>query len=220
MRKIVLLIAAVAISPLIFAQDNNAVIPSGFLSHYDKLVPDPRSSDNYFHYSAPAPTKRKVGKIYFLPLTTFPENKEFEVIDRVTVDAMLSKLDEVLRKKLAGKATLVNTAEEADTIVQIAATGAKTIDASRDVIDYIPLRLVTKPLKDAAMGKQQQVVVTLEMMMRDATTHEPVFEAIHHTAGKNIGRTGDAKLQANIDALRPVVDKWTDNIVKEIISPQ
>ena len=220
MKKILTFFLCLGLLSNLHAQDNRAVTPNGFLSDYSRLVLDPRSADNYFHYTPPEALGRKVGKIYFLKITIYPEDKQFDLIDRPTADAMMEKLDQILRKKLKEKNLLADTPEQADTIIQVAATEAKAIDAGRDVIDFIPLRLLTKPIKDAAMGKQQQIVVTLEMLMRDAKTNQIVFEAVHHTAGKNIGRTGDPKLQANSKSLEPVVDVWTNKIVSEFADPK
>ncbi|MFZ6863733.1 DUF3313 family protein [Undibacterium sp. Ji67W] len=220
MRKILTFILCLCFLSNLQAQENQGVTSNGFLSDYSKLVLDPRSANNYFHYAPPEARGRKVGKIYFQAIKSYPEDKQFELIDRPTVDAMMEKLDQILRKKLKEKNLLADAPEQADTIVQIAATEARTVDAGREVIDYIPLRLLSKPIKDAAMGKQQQIVVTLEMLMRDAKTNQIVFEAVHHSAGKNIGRTGDAKLQANMKSLEPVVDVWTNKIVNEIADPK
>ncbi|MBC3863708.1 DUF3313 family protein [Undibacterium jejuense] len=220
MKKFLTFLLCLGLLSNLHAQDSQAVTSNGFLSEYSRLVLDPRSADNYFHYTPPEALGRKVGKIYFLKIKSYPEDKQFDLIDKSTADAMMEKLDQVLRHKLKDKNLLVDTPEQADTIVQIAATEAKTIDAGRDVIDFIPLRLLTKPIKDAAMGKQQQIVVTLEMSMRDAKTRQIVFEAVHHSAGKNIGRTGDTKLQANMKSLEPVVDAWTNKIVNEIADPK
>ncbi|MFZ6689551.1 DUF3313 family protein [Undibacterium sp. SXout11W] len=220
MKKILTFVLSLCLLSNLQAQESQTVTANGFLNDYSKLVLDPRSADNYFHFTPPEAKGRKVGKIYFQAIKSYPEDKQFDLIDRPTVDAMMDKLDQILRKKLKEKNLLAETPEQADTIVQIAATEAKTADAGRDVIDYIPLRLLTKPVKDAAMGKQQQIVVTLEMLMRDAKTNQIVFEAVHHSAGKNIGRTGDAKLQANMKSLEPVVDVWTNKIVNEIADPK
>jgi hypothetical protein len=202
------------------AEDKPTVTPTGFLSDYTRLIPDETAKDNYFHYTAPEDLSRKLGKIYFLPVATFPIDATFKLVDRPTIDQTMAALDQILRKKITDKATLVATPEEADTTIQIVVTAITTEDASRSLIDFVPLRLLTKPLKDAAMGKEQEVVVTLEMSIRDAKTNQILFEAVHRSAGKNIGRADDADLKATEKDLSPVIDIWTNKIVREIITPK
>jgi len=222
MKKITL-----ALLPLFFfictlchAQENAGVVPTGFLSDYTRLVPDETAKDNYFHYTAPEDISRKLGKIYFMPVATFPADANFKLVDRPTLEQTMAALDQILRKKLTDKATLVATPEEADTTVQIVVTMISTEDAGRSLIDFIPLRLLTKPIKDAAMGKVQEVVVTLEMSIRDSKTNQILFEAVHRSAGKNIGRADDPDLKATEKDLSPVIDIWTNKIVHEIITPK
>ncbi len=202
-----------------FAQDKAVVTPTGFLSDYARLMPDKTAKDNYFHYTTPEGVARKMGKIYFMPITGYPADVNFQLVDKPVLDETMTAFDQLLRKKLEGKATLVGTPDEADTTVQMVVTAVATVDAGRAAIDFIPLRLLTKPLKDAAMGKEQQIVVTLEMSIRDSKTGHVLYEAVHRSEGKNIGRSDDKKqLKATGKELSPVIDSWTDKIVNEIVA--
>ena len=222
MKKITLLLLPllVLVGSLSFADNKPTITPTGFLTDYSRLVADKNDSDNYFHYTAPEDLNRKLGKIYFMPITTYPTDVDFKLVDKPVLAKSMDALDQILRKKIAEKATLVATPEEADTIVQMVVTAVATVDAGRKPIDFIPLRLLTKPIKDAAMGKEQQVVVTLEASIRDAKTNHVLFEAVHRSQGKNIGRSDDANLKATQKDLAPVIDVWTNKIVNEIITPK
>lgn len=222
MKKIILLMLPLffLISPLGMAEDKPTVTPTGFLSDYNRLVAEESTKDNYFHYTAPEDIDRKLGKVYFMPITTFPADASFKFVDRPTLDQTMSALDQILRNKLTEKATLVSTQDEADTTVQIVVTEITTENAGRSWYDYIPLRLLTKPIKDAAMGKEQEVVMTLEMSVRDAKSNQILFEAVHRSAGKNIGRSDDTNLKATEEDLSPIIDIWTNKIVSEIITPK
>jgi hypothetical protein len=111
---------------------------------------------------------------------------------------------------------LVTTPEQADTIIELAVTGVTAVEPNRKLVDFMPLRLITKPIKDATMGKQQEVLMTLEMKMINVKTREVAYESLTRAKGKTMGRTKDEDLHTDIKELEPVIDDWTSKISKEI----
>jgi hypothetical protein len=194
----------------VLAQDLPKSAPSGFLSDYSRLTPDLSIESDLHSYIAPEAAVRHLGNVYITPLTSYPENANFEFIDRATLAELESKFNASLNAHLGGKITLVSTPELADTIIQMAVTEVKAIEPNRKVIDFLPIRLITKPIKDAAMGKQQEIVVTIEMKMRDVKTDKIIYESVESAKGKTMGRTGDANLHANSKELDPVIDSWVN----------
>lgn len=192
----------------------------GFLSDYTRLTPSLSPKNDFQSYTSQEAAGHQLGRVYLTPLTAFPENANFEYIDRATMAALESKFDADLRTKLNEKVILVPTPEQADTIIQMAVTGVTSDEPSRKVRDFLPLRLITKPIKDATMGKEQEVLVTMEMKITNVKTHQVIFESLDRAKGKTMGRTSDENLHADIKELQPVIDSWATKISKSITKLQ
>ncbi len=202
------------------AQDLPKPTPTGFLSDYALLSPSLTSDANFHSYTTPSALGRPLGRVYIQPLTSYPEDAQFNYIDRATLAALASKFDAALNANLTGKIILVPTPDQADTVVQMAVTAVAAVEPNRGVVDYLPIRLITKPIKDAAMGKQQEVVVTMEMKMRDAKSDQVIYESLATTTGKTMGRSGDQVLRADMKTLDPVIEAWTEKVAQSLTKLQ
>jgi hypothetical protein len=198
------------------AQDVAPTTPTGFLTDYTRLTPALSPRSDFQSYTAQDAAGRPLGRVYIKPLASYPENASFEYIDRATLAAFESKFDGELNTHVNEKVILVTTPEQADTIIELAVTGVTAVEPNRKLVDFMPLRLITKPIKDATMGKQQEVLMTLEMKMINVKTREVAYESLTRAKGKTMGRTKDEDLHTDIKELEPVIDDWTSKISKEI----
>ena len=202
------------------AQDAVPATPTGFLTDYTRLTPNLSSKNDFQSYTAQNAADLPLGRVYIKPLASYPDNANFNYIDRATLAAFESKFDAELAGTVNEKLILVPTPEQADTIIELAVTDVTAVEPSRKVIDFLPLRLITKPIKDAAMGKQQEVLMTLEMKMTNVKTRQVEYESLARAKGKTMGRTKDEDLHADIKELEPVIESWTGRISKEITKLQ
>jgi len=188
----------------------------GFLTDYTRLTPALSSRNDFQSYTAPDALGHQLGRVYLQPLVSFPDNANFEYIDRATMAALQSKFNTDLATELQEKVILVSTPEQADTILQMAVTRVAADVPSRKPRDFLPLKLITNPIKNATMGKQQEVLVTLEMKILSVKTNQIIFESLERAKGKTMGRTSDENLHADITDLEPVIAAWTKKISKSI----
>lgn len=184
---------------------------SGFLSDYSRLTPFPSSGESkLLNYIAPG--QHHLGHIYIAPVSSYPTDANFSLIDRATLAALTSQFETQLRTKLKQHFSLVDTVEQADSTITMAVTAVTAIEPKRKPRDYLPFRLITKPIKDATMGKQQELLVTLEMRIDDSKTKQVIFESLQTEPSKKIGRTDDTDLHADIKSLAPVIEGWVNHV--------
>lgn len=192
---------------------------SGFLGSYSRLSEKsaPRGED-YLSYNAPGAAQRATKKVYLMPVATHPANANFDLGDKNALSQSLVYFDQAVRSKLGTRVALVPSAAEADTTLQLAVTSVGLVEEGRSLTDLIPLRLITKPLKDRAMGKPMQAAATLELRMSDAKTKQLVHESLRRSGGKGVGREGDAETRVTFESLKPVLDAWAERVTEEVAS--
>jgi hypothetical protein len=192
----------------------------GFLTDYTRLTPALSSINGAQTYTAPDASGHPLGRVYIQPLVSYPDSINFEYIDRATMAALQSQFNAALATELQKQVILVSTPELADTILKMAVTGVTADVPRRKPRDLLPLKLITNPIKNATEGKQQEVLVTIEMKILNVKSNKIIFESLARAKGKTMGRTGDEDLHADIKELEPVIDTWTNKISKWVSALQ
>lgn len=193
---------------------------AGFLSDYTRLTPSLSPKNDFQSYTAAGAKDQQLGRVYIAPIVSFPADVAFEYIDRATLSALESKFYTDVSAALNPNLILVNTPEQADTVVQMAITAVSADEPGRKPRDFLPFRLISKPIKDATMGKEQEVLVTMEMKIRTVKSNQIIFESLNRAKGKTMGRTEDPDLHANIKELEPAIESWTKQVVKSVTALQ
>ncbi len=193
--------------------------PSGFLSDYNHLSSQGPLTHRYKGYADKTVDEHKVLALYLAPVALFPADTKFEDIEPGLVLESLTYLDQQLRLRLADRVSLVNSAGEADSSMQVALTTVAAQPAGKTALDLVPLRLITGPIKNAMMGKALEAVVTIEMQLRDAKSNAVLRETLHHVSGKGIGRSESKDTVMSFEALKPALDRWLDSAV-DLIAPK
>jgi len=194
--------------------------PTKFLNNYTRLTPSLSSNNDFQSYTAVGVSARSLGRVVIMPIITFPENATFPYIDRATMAELQSELMAEVNKVMQDKSIVVATPDQADSIIQLAVTGVTAVEPDRRPRDYLPFRLITRPIKDATMGKEQEIRVTLELRIRNAKTNQTIFESLTRANGKTMGRADESNLRADIKELDPVLDTWTAQFRKSIATLQ
>lgn len=189
----------------------------GFFSDYSRLEKaDAKRGNEHLNYSAPSMEKRAARKVYLMPLRPFPANASFAPVDAALLDQCTNYFDHALRTQLAGRVNLVGNAQDADTAVQPVLTSVHSVEEGRTVLDLVPLRLITRPLKNVAMGKPLQASATLEVRVTEPVSKRVLREAIYRNVGESIGREGNDKTRITFESLRPVLDEWAASVTNDI----
>jgi len=191
---------------------------SGFLSDYTRLMKEGSIRDRHLGYTEPAAAGRQIQTLCILPLVRFPADARFEGIDDPSVVYLMAHADARLRAQLGTRFQLKTVPEEADAVLQVALTGVGMQPEGKTALDLVPLRLVTGPIKDAALGKALEAVATFELRLSAAGAARPWREALYSIRGKSIGRADDARTQITAESLKPAIDRWASALAEQIVA--
>ncbi len=91
--------------------------------------------------------------------------------------------------------------------------------AGKTVLDVIPLRLITNPIKDAVLGKSLDSATTMEVRLTPTNSSRPLRESLYQLAGTDIGRAGDPKTRIDAGSLKPAIERWARACAEHIANP-
>lgn len=189
---------------------------SGFLSDYARLGKAGPVRDRYLSYTDPELTGRPIRTLCILPVRRFPADARFDGVDDALADDLLARADAQLRARLGGRFKLTAAPEDADATLQVALTAVIAQPEGKTALDLVPLRLVTGPIKDKALGKTLEAAATLELRLTVAGAARPWRESLYQISGKSIGRADDPRTRISVDALVPAIDRWAASLGEQI----
>jgi len=191
---------------------------SGFLPSYDTLKEVSDGSGTRYLSSGPVGFKgEKIDRVYVEPSRVFPIGVRFPSIDEATTTRSLQYLDTTLRAQLVKHFTVVDAPEKAQLVIRPALTRIAAVEEGMKPLDFVPVRLVTKPLKDAVLGTPQKAAAVLEVLMVDPRNGSVVNAAYRPATGKETGRSGAGGEKVSFDAVKPVLDEWATSISGELV---
>jgi hypothetical protein len=191
-------------------------VGSGFLSDYARLQSAGGPRDRYLTYRDPAASGVRGSSVYLHPVSRHPAGARFEDVDEAVVAELLAFADAQLRAQLGARLKLVAAPASADIAVQAALTGVGSQPAGKTVLDVVPLRLITNPIKDATLGKALEAAATLEVRLSPAASSRPLRESLYHLTGEDIGRAADPKTRIDANALKPAIERWARALADQI----
>lgn len=189
---------------------------SGFLSDYTRLIKEGSIRERHMSYTEPSVGGRQIESLCVLPVVRFPADVRFDGIDDPLVVQLLTHADSQLRARLGARFKLKAVPEEADAVLHVALTSVAMQPEGKTALDLIPLRLITGPLKDAALGKVLEAAATFEVRVSTAGAERPWREALYPIKGKTIGRADDAKTHITAEALTSAIDRWANALAEQI----
>lgn len=190
---------------------------SGYLPSYNNLKEATDSAGVKFLTSGPITYRgEKLVRVYAEPARLFPAGVKFPAVDQATTDRSLQYFDATLRAQLARHFTVVDAADKAQVVLKPAVTRIASVDEGMKPLDFVPVRLVTKPLKDAVMGTPQKAAAVLEVLTVDMRNAALLNTAYRPATGKATGRSGSEASRVTFDSIRPVLDEWAASIAVEL----
>lgn len=207
-----LLLAACSATPKVTG------VTSGFLPSYDTLKEASDPSGVKYLSSGPVGFKgEKLDRVFVEASRVFPTGVRFPSIDEATTTRSLQYLDATLRAQLAKHFTVVDAPEKAQLVVRPAVTRIAAVEEGMKPLDFVPVRLVTKPLKDAVLGTPQKAAAVLEVLMVDPRSGSVVNASYRPATGKETGRSGAGGEKVSFDAVKPALDEWAASISAELV---
>jgi hypothetical protein len=189
---------------------------SGFLPSYDSLR-EVSDADGVRYLSSGPFRQRaeKVTRVHVMPAQLFPQNVSFPDVDAQTVRSALQYLDRKPRADMAQHFTVVDSADQAQLVFRPAVTRIAAVEQGMKPLDFIPIRLVAKPLKDAVLGTPQQSAAVLEVLTIDPRDNTVVHASYRPGVGKPVGREGSADDRVSLESIQPVIDEWARSLAGE-----
>ena len=185
-----------------------------FLNDYDRLKKAGGPRSRYLAFRTPNAEGRAVHAIQLLPAIVAPKGVVFEDFKVEDTSALITYLDGRLSAEFAKQARVTNDAGAADIRLEVAITQIGVQEKGRNLLDLVPLRLVTGTVRNVAQGKELQAVATFESRVLDAATGAVLRERVDHVTGADIGRAGDATTHVSLEALIAAADSWVNALVK------
>jgi len=189
---------------------------SGYLPSYDSLKEVSDAEGVKYLSSGPMRYRGdKVTRVYIAPSKLFPDGVRFPDIDAKTTSTSLQYFDATLRAQMVRHFTVVDTEDKAQLVIRPAVTRIAAVEEGRKPLDFVPVRLVTKPLKDAVLGTPQKSAAVLEVLVIDPRNGSVVNASYRPGVGKGIGRKGSENDKVSFESIQPVLDEWTRSIASE-----
>jgi|GEM_PF-2314160 len=187
-----------------------------FLTDYSKLQKSKDAQGHvYFTHSVATPVVHD-HPTYAVSVSYFPVDTRFTGLGSETQSSILSYLDHAIRQRLQDKAVLASRADEADVQLRVAITEVSAADPGMKPWDFLPVRLLLKPVKDGIMGAPKVATATLEEQILDARTSAVLNESVRKDSGGSIGRQKKGVSVVTLDSLRPVLDQWASSVASEL----
>jgi hypothetical protein len=187
-----------------------------FLTDYTKLQErkDAQSHVYFTHRVAtPAPHDHTT---YAISVSYFPADARFAGLGSEAQASILAYLDHAIRQRLQDKAMLTNGADQADIQLRVAITQVSATDPGMKPWDFLPVRLLMKPVKDGILGAPKVATAALEEQMLDARTNMVLNESVRKDVGGSIGRQKKGVNVITLQSLRTVLDLWASSVVSEL----
>lgn len=187
-----------------------------FLTDYAKLQESKDAQGHvYFVHRLAMPAVHE-HPTYAVSVGYFPADARFTGLGAETQASILAYLDHAIRQRLQDKAMLAASADQADIQVRVAITQVSAADPGMKPWDYLPVRLLLKPVKDGIMGTPKVATATLEEQTLDARTSAILNESVRKDDAGSIGRQKKGVSVVTLDSLRPVLDQWASSVASEL----
>jgi Protein of unknown function (DUF3313) len=192
--------------------------PGKFLTDYAQLHKSKDAQSHVYFTHRMARSASHDYATYAVSVSYFPADARFAVMGAETQASVLAYLKHEIRQRIKEKALLASSDDQADIRLRVAITSVSTADPGMKPWDFLPFRLLTKPVKDEIMGAPKVASATLEEQTLDARTGAILNESVREDDGKSIGRQKQGVSVVTFELLRPVLDQWASSVVSELTS--
>lgn len=189
-----------------------------FLTDYVQLQKSKDAQGHVYFTRCMARSTAHDHATYAVSVSYFPVDARFAGLGAETQANVLVYLEHAIRQRMQEKALLASSADQADIRLRVAITSVSTADPAMKPWDFLPFRLLAKPVKDEIMGAPKVASATLEEQTLDARTSAILNESMREDDGKSIGRQKQGVSVVTFESLRSVLDQWASSVVSELTS--
>jgi hypothetical protein len=184
-----------------------------FLSDYSTLMQtkDAQGHEYFAHRQVLKLTNRHDS--YAVSVDYFPTHARFDGLGTETQARIASYLQQAIEQQFRQRGLLANG--QADIQLRVAITAVAAVDPDMKPWDFLPVRLLTKPIKDGVLGAPKLAAATLEVRATESRTGEVLSESVRMDNGNSIGRQTQGVSVVTFESLHGVLDQWAASLASE-----
>lgn len=181
---------------------------SGFLPDYSRLQPvkTPLGKDAE-RWLSPDLTREKYHSVIIEPVVLYPKPEATDQVPQATLDDITNYLTSSVRDVVFRE--VPQTTEPGPGVVklQVAVTAVSVGSTGMKPYEFIPAALVLSTAMRAAGQRSQDVTLSVEALLTDSVTGEPLGMVVRHGSGEKLK---NAKTPLTLDQLKQRIDQWAE----------
>lgn len=179
---------------------------SGFLPDYSRLKPVKTGLDkDAERWLSPDLTREKYHAVIIEPVVLYPKPEATDQVPQATLDDITNYLTRSVRDVVFHE--VPQTTEPGPGVVklQVAVTAVSVGSSGMKPYEFIPAALVLSTAMRAAGQRSQDVTLSVEALLTDSVTGEPLGMIVRHGSGEQLK---NAKTPLTLDQLKKRIDQW------------
>lgn len=207
-RSATLRIAAIAATlalsgPAAFAADPP---DSGFLPDYSRLEPvKTKLGKEADRWLSPQLTREHYHAVIIEPVVFYPTPQPTEQVPQKTLDDITSYLTTSVRDVVFKDVPQANAPGPGVARLRIAVTAVSVGNSGMKPYEFIPAALVLSTAMRAAGQRSQDVALSVEALMTDSVSGEPLAMVVRHGSGEQLK---NSKTPLTLEQLKSRFDQW------------
>ena len=179
---------------------------SGFLPDYSRLQPVKTGlGKDAVRWLSPDLTREKYHAVIIEPVVLYPKPEPTDQVPQATLDDITGYLTTSVREVVFRE--VPQTTEPGPGVVklQVAVTAVSVGSTGMKPYEFIPAALVLSTAMRAAGQRSQDVALSVEALLTDSVTGEPLGMVVRHGSGEKLK---NAKTPLTLEQLKQRIDQW------------
>ncbi|MBC9251915.1 hypothetical protein A9179_16715 [Pseudomonas alcaligenes] len=179
---------------------------SGFLGDYSQLQPATSASGvPVMRWVKPGLNLQDYPSILVEKPIFYPKPQPGEQVSQKALDDIAIYLQQAMKRELAGRARIVNQADQDTLVLRTAITAVDVSAEGLKPYEVIPIALVVAAASTAAGTRDRSSEIYVEMEGLDARTSQPVLKVVRKGHGLDLE---NQSTQLTVNDLRPALESW------------
>lgn len=204
------IIAAFATALMLAGPAARAADPpnSGFLPDYSRLQPVKTGlGKDAMRWLSPDLTREKYHAVIIEPVVLYPKPEPTDQVPQATLDDITGYLTTSVRDVVFHEVPQATEPGPGIVRLQVAVTAVSVGSAGMKPYEFIPAALVLSTAMRAAGQRSQDVALSVEALLTDSVTGEPLGMVVRHGSGEQLK---NAKTPLTLEQLKKRIDQWAE----------
>ena len=181
---------------------------SGFLPDYSRLQPVKTGlGKDAMRWLSPDLTREKYHAVLIEPVVLYPKPEATEQVPQATLDDITGYLTTSVRDVVFREVPQSTEPGPGVVRLQVAVTAVTVGSSGMKPYEFIPAALVLSTAMRAAGQRSQDVKLSVEALLTDSVTGEPLGMVVRHGSGEQLK---NAKTPLTLEQLKKRIDQWAE----------